>query len=330
MSPSGSGRTSPSRARTASSAVQRAVDAFLTHSAFERGLSQHTVDAYGRDLARFAAFLETRGVARIEDLSPEDVSRFVQRLEREGLGARSRARALVAVRRLVQHAVRSGGPATDPLDGVESPRFGRKLPRTLRPDEVEALIEAADPDDPLGCRDRAMLEVLYGSGLRVSELVGLDLAGLDRRAGLVRVLGKGRRERIVPLGQPALEAVERYLAEARPLLERKAKRATDAVFLSRRGSAMTRQNFFTRLRGLARAAGIPSERVSPHVLRHAFATDLLEGGADLRAVQVMLGHADLSTTEIYTHVSRSRLRDTVERRHPRGRSGRRGPARPRS
>ena len=176
-----------------------------------------------------------------------------------------------------------------------------------------------DPSTPLGLRDRAMIEVLYGAGLRVSELVNLPLGAVERRAGMLRVLGKGNRERIVPLGRPALEALDAYLADGRPALARAATRDGDAVFLSRRGAAMTRQNFFVRLRLIARQAGISSDRVSPHVLRHAFATDLLEGGADLRAVQMMLGHADLSTTQIYTHVSQKRLRETVERRHPRGR-----------
>jgi integrase/recombinase XerD len=188
----------------------------------------------------------------------------------------------------------------------------------LRPDETDALIRAAAPDGALGLRDRAMLEVLYGAGLRVSELVGLPLAALQRRAGLLRVQGKGGRERLVPLGEPALAALDAYLEQGRPRLVRPGARAPEAVFLSRRGEAMTRQNFFARLRQLARRAGIPSDRVSPHVLRHAFATDLLDGGADLRAVQAMLGHADLSTTQIYTHVSRGRLRELVDERHPRG------------
>jgi integrase/recombinase XerD len=163
-----------------------------------------------------------------------------------------------------------------------------------------------------------MLEVLYGSGLRVSELVGLPRSGLDARAGLLRVFGKGRRERVVPIGEPALDALARYLEAGRPVLARAAKRPSEALFLSQRGAAMSRQNFFERLRGHAARAGIPRERVSPHVLRHAFATDLLEGGADLRALQAMLGHADLATTQIYTHVSRGRLRELVEAHHPRG------------
>jgi integrase/recombinase XerD len=301
-----------------------ALDGFLAHAAVERGLSPRTLEAYGRDLARFAAHLERAGVTKPGAVRREHVTGFARELEQRGLVPRSRARALVAVRRWLRHAGAGGATGEDPCAGIPSPREQRPLPRVLRPDETEALIAAARRDGPLALRDRAMLEVLYGAGLRVSELVSLPLSGLDRRAGWLRVLGKGRKERLVPLGEPALEALDAYLATARPLLIRRARRECDAVFLSRRGAAMTRQNFFLRLRDLARRAGIPIDRVSPHVLRHAFATDLLEGGADLRAVQSMLGHADLSTTQIYTHVSRARLRETVERRHPRGAGGRPG------
>lgn len=297
----------------------RAVDAFLATARVERGLSPHTVESYGRDLARFVAHLEGQGVSRLSQLRREHVTGFLVELERQGLGPRSRARALVATRRWLRHLGAAGALAWDPAEGVEMPRFRSPLPRLLRGDETTALIDAADTDTPLGLRDRAMLEVLYGGGLRVTELVELPLAAVDQRGGWLRVLGKGSRERIVPLGEPALAALQAYLAEARPVLARAGGRVSEAVFLSRRGSAMTRQNFFTRLRNIARRAGIPAERVSPHVLRHAFATDLLEGGADLRAIQSMLGHADLSTTQIYTHVSRGRLRETVETRHPRGR-----------
>jgi integrase/recombinase XerD len=296
-----------------------AVDGFLLHVAVERGLSPRTVEAYGRDLARFAAHLEGVGVERVAQLRREHLAGFARALEAWGLAPRSRARALVATRRLLRHLGACGALEGDPGEGLVAPRLPRGLPRVLRPDESAALIEAAgEAPAPLGLRDRAMLEVLYGCGLRVSELVGLPLGGVDRRAGVLRVMGKGRKERLVPLGRPGLEALDAYLEQARPVLARGARRGSDAVFLSRRGGAMTRQNFFERLRGIARRAGIDRRRVSPHVLRHAFATDLLEGGADLRAVQAMLGHADLSTTQIYTHVSRGRLRDTVEARHPRG------------
>jgi integrase/recombinase XerD len=297
--------------------VAAAIDAFLIHAAVERGLAPLTIEAYGRDLVRFAGGLEAAGIASPSRIERRHVSAFSVALEKAGLSPRSRARALVSVRRFLRYLLATGRLQTDPSEGLVAPRLDRPLPRLLRPDETEALIAATDPETPLGLRDRAMLEVLYGAGLRVSELVGLSLGALDARGGLVRVVGKGGAERIVPLGEPALAAVDVYLAEARPALQ-VAARTTDALFLSRRGRAMTRQNFFVRLRRLAPLAGIPSERVSPHVLRHAFATDLLEGGADLRAVQTMLGHADLSTTQIYTHVSRGRLRELVERKHPRG------------
>lgn len=303
------------------SSLDAAVDAFLAAAAVERGLSPRTVEAYGRDLARFAAHAAATGAPSPQALRRSHVSGFLIALEGAGLGARSRGRALVAVRRFLRHLSASGRLEADPLLGIETPRQGRPLPRTLHAEETARLIEAADPATPLGLRDRAMLEVAYGAGLRVSELVGLPLGGLDSRRGLLRVRGKGGKERIVPLGEPALRALAEWLERGRPRFLRPGRRTADAVFLSSRGGAMTRQNFFERLRVLARAAGIPLDRVSPHVLRHAFATDLLEGGADLRAVQTMLGHADLTTTQIYTHVSRARLRDTVERLHPRGARG---------
>ena len=303
--------------------VFAAIDRFLTHVVVERGLARNTVEAYARDLARLAAHLEQHGVEAPADIGRQHLRSFAEALDAAGLAPSSRARALVSARRFTRHLVARGVLERDPSEGLQAPRLGRALPRALQTGETEALLAAATSERLLGLRDRAMLEVLYAAGLRVSELVGLPLAAIDRRAGMLRVVGKGGRTRIVPLGEPALAALEVWLAEGRPALARRRPegapaRASDAVFLSRRGTAMTRQNFFTRLRALARRAGIASERVSPHVLRHSFATDLLEGGADLRAVQAMLGHADLATTQIYTHVSRQRLRETVERRHPRG------------
>ncbi|MGE4651531.1 MAG: site-specific tyrosine recombinase [Myxococcota bacterium] len=295
-----------------------ALRSFLTAAVVERGLAPRTVEAYGRDLARFAAFLPESRLRDVTRIERSDVLGFAARLHQDGLAPRSRARALVALRGLVAHLRMQGVLQINPMEEVELPSFDRTLPRVLSTEESVALIEAAADDGPLGLRDQAMLEVLYGSGLRVSELVNLPLSGLDRRGGWLRVEGKGRKERLVPLGGPALEAIERYLDGGRPALARGSRRDVDALFLSRRGSAMTRQNFFQRIRGIARRAGISEDRVSPHVLRHAFATDLLEGGADLRSVQAMLGHQNLVTTEIYTHVSRRRLRETVERRHPRG------------
>ncbi|HEY8119717.1 MAG TPA: site-specific tyrosine recombinase XerD [Myxococcota bacterium] len=299
-------------------AIADAIDAFLRHSAVERGLAPKTIEAYAADLARFAEFAAREHVASARELTRDHVTGFVASLEAQGLGARSRARMLVSVRRFALYLVTTGRCARDASEGVAAPRIPRHLPRILRPDETAALIEAAAPDGALGLRDRAMLEVLYGSGLRVSELVSLSLAAVDRRAGVVRVLGKGRKERLVPLSEPALDALESYLRDARPALLARVRRRCDAAFVTARGGAMTRQNFFARLRALATRAGLAKERVSPHVLRHAFATDLLEGGADLRAVQAMLGHADLATTQIYTHLSDGRLRELVETHHPRG------------
>jgi integrase/recombinase XerD len=303
--------------------IASVVDGFLGHVGVERGLARNTVEAYARDLAGFSGFLDEQGVDHLSELQREHVTAFVRALEARGQGARSRARALVSVRRLLLFAQTEKLLDHDPLHGIEGPRVTVPLPRTLRPEETEALMASADPSTPLGSRDRAMLEVLYGAGLRVSELVSLPYSALDSRGGLLRVLGKGGKERVVPLGEAALEALRRYLREGRDALLGSRPDESHALFLTRRGRPMTRQNFFELIRKRAVAAGIPKERVSPHVLRHAFATDLLDGGADLRSIQAMLGHSDLSTTQIYTHVSRSRLRETVEERHPRGHGKRR-------
>ena len=298
-----------------------AVDAYLSHARLEQGLARNTIEAYGRDLARFADGL---GTVSVSELKREHIREYIEGMERDGLAASSRARGLVAVRRLLRFLSADGLLPEDPTFGISSPQVPRTLPRVLGPEETQSLIRACDGEDPLALRNRAMVEVLYGSGLRVTELVGLPLSGLDRRAGLLRVTGKGGHERIVPLGEVGLAAIEAYLERGRPALLGPRQDRTHALFLTRRGGPMTRQNFFTMLKKLARAAGIDSARVSPHVLRHAFATDLLEGGADLRSIQSMLGHADLSTTEIYTHVGRGRLKETVERHHPRGSGGSRG------
>jgi len=292
------------------------VDAFLHFLAAERGLSPHTVEAYSRDLTRLVTALRDAGVEALEQVAHADVSAYLEGLEAEGLAAGSRARALVAVRQLLRFAAGEGLLERDILEGVHGPQQSRPLPRTLSPRESARLLASVDLSTPLGVRDRAMLEVLYGAGLRVSELVSLPLAGLDLRAGLVRVRGKGSKERLVPIGEAARAAIERYLENARPTLA--GTQACPSLFVTRRGKTMTRQNFSGRLRELAIAAGLDPARVSPHVLRHAFATDLLEGGADLRSVQAMLGHADLSTTQIYTHGSRRHLRETVDAHHPRG------------
>ena len=297
------------------------VDAFLMHLSLERGLSGHTVDAYSRDLVRFCVHLGELGVDHSRAIRREHLTSFARDLEAQGLAPRSRARTLSAVRRLIRHAEVQGEIEGDPLQDLINPRLPAQLPRIPPVGAFGAMLATLDLDTPLGLRDRAMLEVAYGAGLRVSELVGLPLAALDRRGGLLRIFGKGGKERVVPLGAIALEALDDYLERARSELLGRRTDKSFAVFLSRRGGPMTRQNFFARIRSLALAAGLPADSVSPHLLRHAFATDLLEGGADLRSIQLMLGHADLATTQVYTHVSRAKLRKTVEVHHPRG-SGR--------
>jgi integrase/recombinase XerD len=298
--------------------LEKLCDAFLTRIAVEEGLSPRTVEAYAGDLRHLRGHLAERGIDRVDRISPRDLSEFASYLDDRGMAPSSRARVLVAVRRILRYAQSQGLVEADALEGLQTPKRTRALPRVLHQEETQALIQAADQDGPLGLRDVAMLEILYGAGLRVSELVGLPIAALDLRGRLLRVVGKGNKERVVPMGEIAAEALSIYFEQARPILLADRVDHDRAVFLTRRGRKMTRQNFFTRIRQHATKAGIPRERVSPHVLRHAFATDLLEGGADLRAIQSMLGHADLSTTEVYTHVSRAKLRETVETRHPRG------------
>jgi integrase/recombinase XerD len=295
--------------------LDAAIESFLTHLAVERGLAPSTIEAYGRDLSSLAA---TTGEAEIAAVDAAAVRRHLDRLDRKGIGASTRARALSAIAGLLAFLRAEGLLASDPMADVERPRRGRRVPRVLSVEQVERLILAPD-DSPLGIRDRAILEVLYAGGLRVSELCGLRLGDLELEARVCRVTGKGRRQRLAPLGDPAVVCLNRYLEEVRPRWLRDT--ATDAVFVSRRGSAVTRQAVWYRLRHHALAAGI-ERRITPHVLRHCFATHLLEGGADLRMVQEMLGHADIGTTEIYTHVSRERLHSVVERSHPRGQARR--------
>lgn len=316
------GAQRPAAAARAATALERCCDGLLTRLAVEDGLSPRTLEAYASDLVHWRRHLAARGVDSLAQLERADLASFAHTLDALGLSPSTRARMLVSVRRLLRFAREQGLVEIDPQETLRAPRQARRLPRTLDSGEVAALIDAARTDAPTGWRDVAMIELLYGAGLRVSELVSLPLSGIDRVAGLLRVIGKGRKERVVPLGELAGRALDAYLERGRPALLGERRGLEHAVFLTARGRPMTRQNFWKRLREHAIRAGIETDRVSPHVLRHAFATDLLEGGADLRAIQSMLGHADLSTTEIYTHVSRGRLRETVEALHPRGSGGR--------
>jgi len=299
--------------------VDEAIDTYLDHLKVERGLSRHTLDGYGRDLARFAEFLARRGRADADDIAPLDVTDFLIELADAGLAARSRARTLVAIRGLCKHLVAERWLDADPAAQIDSPRLASRLPGVLGESAVAQLI-AQPPDTVRGRRDAAMIELAYASGLRVSELIGLPLADVNLNGGFVRVTGKGRKTRLVPLGQVARDRIARYIADDRPLQVRDP--AQRALFLTDRGGPMTRQAFWKIVRGYARRAGVrlpgASGDVSPHKLRHSFATHLVERGADLRAVQAMLGHADIATTQIYTQVSQGRLIEQA-RKHPRAR-----------
>jgi integrase/recombinase XerD len=297
--------------------LDEAVDLFLDHLKVERGLARLTLDAYGRDLARFTAFLAERGRAEVDDITALDVTDFLIMLAEAGLAARSRARTLVAVRGLCKHLVGERWLAADPAALVDAPRIGRRLPGVLGEAAVARLI-AAPPDTPRGRRDAAMIELAYGSGLRVSELVMLPLADVNLHGGFLRVTGKGNKTRVVPLNTAAQMRIARYLAEDRPGWVRDPRER--ALFLTERGGPMTRQGFWKTLRNHARRADVrlPAGDVSPHKLRHSFATHLVEHGADLRAVQAMLGHADISTTQVYTQVSQARMIEHA-RKHPRAR-----------
>lgn len=289
------------------------LDAFLLHLKTERRLSGNTLAAYGADLRRFSSFLADRGIgagkfARIDFLD------HLTRLRDAGLSARSTARHVSTLRSFFRFLVREGVLAASPVSGVKAPRLGRPLPKYLTLSQVDRLLAAPDGHTPEGIRDRAILTIMYASGLRASEVVTLRLENVDANAGFLYVLGKGGKERVVPVADVALSVLGEYLGSARQRFL--GKRSSNDLFLSRRGKAITRQTLWNRIRRWALAAGI-EQRISPHTLRHSFASHLLAGGADLRAVQAMLGHADIATTQIYTHITPDRLRDIHRKHHPR-------------
>jgi integrase/recombinase XerD len=292
---------------------RRRLELWLEGLAVERGLSPRTVSAYRSDLLRLAAWLDGERRADLAAAGADDLAAHLRWLARKEISPRSTRRAMAAMRGWYGDLVAAGERADDPLANLEAPRLWKTLPKVLSEDEVRSLLAAPDTAKPGGIRDRAMLELLYATGLRVSELVGLRLTQLHLDGGYLLAFGKGSKERIVPVGEEAEQAVRRYLSEVRP---RVAKGRHDALFVSTRGTAMTRQQFWRLVKGYGRAAGIRSA-LSPHVLRHSFATHLLEHGADLRVVQSLLGHADISTTEIYTHIHQERLRGLYDRFHPR-------------
>lgn len=288
--------------------------AFLNYLEVERGLSPHTIAGYRRDIEKLERFSKKRHTPLVS-LGAAQIREFLRGLHREGLSLRSVARATSAIRGLYRFAAAEGWVASDPTEQIESARAARPLPRYLSLEEVEELLRAPDVGTPDGIRDRAMLELLYASGLRVSELVNLRAGDFHFDVGYLVCRGKGRKERVVPYGRSAKRWLERYWTQARPEL---VKKANDGFFLSRLGRTMTRQRFFQLLKGYGRKAGI-ERALSPHVVRHSFATHLLERGADLRSLQLMLGHSNIGTTQIYTHVSRERLRKIYDQHHPRAR-----------
>ncbi|MGH9318492.1 MAG: site-specific tyrosine recombinase XerD [Vicinamibacteria bacterium] len=287
---------------------------FLHYLEVERGLSLNTIEGYRRDIEKLEAFARKKRVS-LASLDSSRIREFLRGLHREGLSLRSIARATSAIRGLYRFAAAEGFAPSDPTEQIESGRAARSLPRYLTIEEVDGLLQAPDTSTPEGLRDRSMVELLYATGLRVSELVSLRAPDLHSEFGYLVCKGKGRKERVVPYGRSARKWIERYMTSGRPLL---ARGATDGLFLSRLGRPMTRQRFFQLLQGYGRRAGI-RKRLSPHVVRHSFATHLLERGADLRSLQLMLGHSNIGTTQIYTHVSRERLKRIYDQHHPRAR-----------
>jgi integrase/recombinase XerD len=295
--------------------IDALTDAFLLHLRTERRLSANTVEAYGFDMRRFASFLLSSG-GEVPSFSRSDFLSFLSSLREKGLSARSVARHVSTIRSFFRYLVREGLLPASPIADARGPKIGRPLPKYMTHSEVESLLSAPDRDTPEGMRDRAMLELMYASGLRATEVVSLRLENVDDNAGFLRVVGKGGKERVVPVAQPALETLQEYVKHGRPRFLRK-KGAGNLLFLSRLGRPITRQTLWNRIGRWAREAGIRGS-ISPHTLRHSFAGHLLAGGADLRAVQAMLGHADISTTQIYTHVTAERLREIHRKHHPRG------------
>ncbi len=296
------------------SAIEAAGEAYLNYALAERGLARNTVEAYARDLADFSTFAARRGVTEPGAVRRSTLTLYLLALRRRGLAPSTVARRLAAIRGWTAFQLREGQIADDPALDLSPSRRARRLPVVLTVDEVERILSQPRGKEPAALRDRAILELLYAAGLRVSELVALDAGDVQLSMEYVRCVGKGSKERIVPIGSQAVGAIRDYLVLARPALA--GRRARTALFLNRRGGRLTRQGVWAVLKGHAAQAGI-RKPLSPHTLRHSFATHLLDGGADLRAVQEMLGHASIVTTQIYTHLTRSRLRDAYRRAHPR-------------
>ncbi len=291
------------------------LDIFLNYLIVERGLSSNTISAYSSDLTKFSIFLNHLGIINFKDLEAAHIAAFIENLRKVGVGARSRARYISSVKMLFKFLVKDGICVFNPAEEFSMPRFKKNLPQILNHTEVISLLKAPDINKNTGIRDKALLETLYAAGLRVSELIGLKVRDVNVQAGFLQCVGKGDKERLVPLGEVAIGCIQRYLDIARPHLLKLPP--SPYLFITKRGGPMCRQAFWKLIKKYAKLAGIEKE-IKPHMLRHSFATHLLEGGADLRAVQMMLGHSDISTTQIYTHVTRERLLKIHRASHPRG------------
>jgi integrase/recombinase XerD len=283
---------------------------FLNFCRVEKGLAGNSLQSYLFDLKRFVSASK----APVAERAASDVNRYIESLYAGGLSARTIARHITTIRNLYRFLLEQGRIRQDPTEFLAAPKRWSTIPKYLNHEELERLIAAPDTGHPVGLRDRAMLELLYAAGLRVSELCGLSVSAVDCDMGVLRVAGKGNKQRLVPFGETAGEAVKQYLSQARPALLK--GRASRYLFVTNRGGSLTRQGFWKLLKGYGLKAGI-RRKLTPHVIRHSFATHLVEGGADLRSVQLMLGHADISTTQVYTHVAQRRLREVVEQHHPR-------------
>ena len=298
-----------------STSPYRLVDQYLNYLKIEKGLAQKTISAYAGDLDFFLTHLSESGINDLTAIDTTTVLRYVIELRRSGRGARTRARHLVAIRGLFQYLMQLNLLDSNPAKLIDLPKAGLKLPEVIGIGQVDDLLAVPDRDKPKGLRDASMLELLYAAGLRISEMINLEVTAVNLEAGFVRVLGKGNKERIVPIGRKAIACIQLYLSQARPLLLK--GMTSRFIFVGRAAKPMTRQGFWKLFRRYAVKAGLP-QSATPHSLRHSFASHLLEGGADLRAVQVMLGHVDIATTQIYTHVAQKRLIEIHKKFHPRG------------
>jgi integrase/recombinase XerD len=298
--------------------LESTIHVFLSYLRVERALAQNSILAYGRDLKRFSEFMRKRHKNKVEEVTREDVVDFLSNLYREKMDSRSVARYLVSLRGLYKFAMMEGFVNTDPTENLESPKTRNSLPTYLRVEEINKLLEAPDLSTPIGLRDRAMIEILYSTGLRVSELLNLRISDVDMRVGCVRCIGKGDKERLVPIGRKAIEAIEQYLAHGRPKFARPSSPPphSQVLLLTSVGRRLSRVGIWKIMHDYGMRLGLRG-RLTPHKLRHSFATHLLERGADLRSVQLMLGHADISTTQIYTHVVEERLKEIYIAHHPR-------------